>query len=589
MGFEENDDTPPPPPHRKGRVGLWTVLGTLVLFGLVVLGGLSLTGRTLIMPDVLRAEIESRLNAGLGQGSIRLGRIELAVSREGRAELLVRDVTVGDPTGAKLADLNVLRSTIRLGALLRGDVMPSAISLRGAQVTVRRDVEGRFTLSYGGGVERRARNIAGIIDELEDTLSDPALVGIEEIRADDLTVTLEDARTGRLWQASNASLRLARTGTGLSITLVSELFNGTDDLAEVQLSAQSFFGSARASFGATVSGVPAADIAVQAPALSYLGVLDAPISGAIRTRLDGGGALADSPRRSIWRRGALAAGARLRAAVPFERGRAYLHLRPRRRSGSPLTRPLGAVPRVLPRCRARAGRGSAISTAPGRRALTASSALREARIDPEGVFETPVSISDGTADFRIRLDPFLGRDRPALGGGRRCAARRSRRAPGWAERTGTSPSTRVDRIGRAGGAGALAADPRAKTRGAAWLGRNIARRSLFEHQRGDAASPTARRRSRVSASTSRGPSSGTARNGAADRRRRGRASLHDHASHRHRRGQIAGPAGDVDPLRQRLRGADIRDTPSTIALDLAAERQHAGGPRGAVGARGRGF
>jgi len=563
MGFEENDDTPPPPPHRKGRVGLWTVLGTLVLFGLVVLGGLSLTGRTLIMPDVLRAEIESRLNAGLGQGSIRLGRIELAVSREGRAELLVRDVTVGDPTGAKLADLNVLRSTIRLGALLRGDVMPSAISLRGAQVTVRRDGEGRFTLNYGG-VERRARNIAGIIDELEDTLSDPALAGIDEIRADDLTVTLEDARTGRLWQASNASLRLARTGSGLSITLVSELFNGTDDLAEVQLSARSFFGSSRVSFGATVSDVPATDIAVQAPALSYLGVLDAPISGAIRTRLDGEGALADFAATLDLGRGALRPVPDA-PAVPFERGRAYFTFDP---DAQRITfTDLSVQSEVLALSgEGRAWLGDFDGAWPA--SLTGQLGLREARIDPEGVFETPVSISDGTADFRIRLDPFsveIGRLSAEVAGARLDASARA--GVGGAD-WNVAIDAGIDRIGAQE---VLAHWPQTlvpKTR--AWLGRNIAAGSLSNIRAAmrvaDSAPPITGLSFDFAGAEVRYLPEMAPLTGAA-----GRASLHDHRFViAIDEGEIAGPAGDVDLSGSVFEVPDIRDTPSTIALDLAA-------------------
>ncbi len=565
MRFEKSDDTPPPPPHRKGRVGLWTVLGAIVLFGLVVLGGLSLTGRSLIIPDMVRAEIESRINAGLGRGSVRLGRIELAVSREGRAELLVRDVTVGDPTGAKLADLNLLRSNVRLGALLRGDVVPSAISLRGAQITVRRDVEGRFTLSYGGGVERRARDIAGIIDELEDTLSDPGLAGIDEIRADDLTVTLEDARTGRLWQASNASLRLARTGTGLSITLVSELFNGTDDLAEVQLSARSFFGSARASFGATVSGVPAADIAVQAPALSYLGVLDAPISGAIRTRLDSEGALADFAATLDLGRGALRPVPDA-PPVPFERGRAYFSFDPEAQRITFTDVSVQSDVLALS-AEGQAWLGDFDGIWPA--SLTGQLALTEARIDPEGVFETPVSIADGTADFRIRLEPFsveIGRLSAEVAGARLDASARA--GVGGAD-WDVAVDAGIDRIGAKA---VLAHWPQTlvpKTR--EWLERNISAGSLSDIRAAmriaDGAPPISGLSFDFADAEVRylprmAPLTGGA----------GRASLHDHRfviaidS-----GEIAGPMGPVDLSGSVFEVPDIRDTPSTVALGLAAE------------------
>ena len=564
MTPETSDASPPPPPHRRGRVGLWTVLGTLVLFGLVVLTGLSLTGRTLIVPEILRSEIEDRLNTGLDRGSIRLGRIELAVSRQGRAELLVRDVTVGDATGAKLADLNLLRSSVRLGPLIRGDVIPSAIGLRGAQITVRRDAEGQFTLSYGGGVERRARDIAGIIDELEDTLSVPSLAGIDLIRADDLTITLEDARTGRLWQASNASLRLERDEDGLSITVVSELFNGTENLAEVQLSARSFFGSSRASFGAIVSDVPAADIAAQAPALSYLTVLDAPISGAIRTGLDADGALDSFAATLDIASGALRPDADARP-VPFERGRAYFTFDPaeQRIAFSDVS--------VQSDVLSLSGDGQAwLGEFDGNwpSALTGQLFLREASVDPEGLFPTPVAISDGSADFRIRLEPFsveVGRLSVGMAGARVLGSGRAGVAgSGW----DVAMDAEIDRIAAADVVAYWPTSVVPKTR--QWLDRSITAGTLTDVRAAlrlaDGAPPVAGLSFDFAGADVRFLPQMAPLTGAS-----GRASMYDSRFViALEKGRIAGPRGPLDIAGTVFEVPDVRDTPSTIALDLSA-------------------
>ncbi|MEO1239522.1 MAG: hypothetical protein AAFW64_07665, partial [Pseudomonadota bacterium] len=320
---EPDDPVPPQAPPKRARVGLWTVLGTLIIFSLLVLTGLSLTGRTLIAPDWVRAEIESRINAGLPDGSVQLGTVELAVSSQGRAEVLLRNISVGDPTGARLADLNAVRTRLPLSGLLRGEVTPTAIALRGAQITVRRDAQGQFTLSYGGGASGAAQDLASLIDQLDETLMAPSLAQITEFGADDLTITLEDARTGELWQASNAALRLGRNDDGLSITVVSELFNGTDTLAELQFSVRSFADTSAADLGVQVRDVPASDIAAQAPALSYLSVLDAAVSGSIRTTLDDDGLLDTFAATLEIGEGALRPDATA-AAVPFDAGRAFL-------------------------------------------------------------------------------------------------------------------------------------------------------------------------------------------------------------------------------------------------------------------------
>lgn len=562
MRSEDSDETPPPPPHRQGRVGLWTVLGVFVLFGLVVVAGLSLTGRTLVAPDWVRAEVETRLNDGLDQGALRLGQIELAVSRRGRAELLVRDVTVSDPTGAKLADLNLLRTSVALGPLVRGDIKPSSVSLRGAQVTVRRDIEGQFTLSYGGGAARQARDIAGIIDELETTLSVPSLAGIDAIAANDLTITLEDARSGRLWQATNASLTLNRTDAGLNISVASELFNGTDALARVQLSAQSENRSSAVRFGATVTDVPASDIAAQAPALSYFAVLDAPLSGAIRTALDDEGALEDFAATLEIGQGALRPVPDAQP-VPFDRGRAYFTFDPneQRLAFSEVSVQSDVI--------AVSGDGQAwLGDFDGNwpQTLTAQLNLREARIDPDGVFERPVAIGDATADMRLRLDPFsveLGRFSADVSGSRvGVTAAAGVGASGW----DVALDATVDAVDQATAMDLWPQTLIPKTR--RWLDRNITAGVLTNISAAvriaDGAPPIAGvsfdfEEAAVRYLPEMAPLTAAS----------GRASLFDHRfSIALERGRVAGSAGPVDLAGSRFAVPDIRDTPSTIVLDL---------------------
>jgi len=552
------------PPHRRGRVGLWTVLGVLVGFGLVVLTGLSITGRTLIMPDFVRAEVERRLNAGLDQGAVRIGRIELAVGREGRTELLVRDMRVSDATGARLADLNALYASVAPRALLRGEVVPNAVALRGAQITVRRDGAGRFTLSYGGGVAREARDIAGIIDDLEQTLSVPALAGIGRIRADDLTITLEDARTGRLWQAPNAALQLDRDADGLSITVVSELFNGTENLAEVQLSARSFFNSSRASFGATISGVPAADIAVQAPALSYLGVLDAPISGSIRTGLDQGGALDAFAATLDIGAGALRPTADA-PAVPFEGGRAYFTFDPteQRLAFSDIS--------VRSDLLSLSGEGQAwLGDLDGGwpETLTGQLTLREARIDPEGIFEAPLAIAEGSADVRVRLDPFsveVGRLSAGIAGARLLA---SGRAGIGGSDWDVALDAEIDEIDPASVIDHWPTIFVPNTR--RWLETNVRGGRLSNVSAAlriaDGAPPVTGLSFDFESAEVRYLPRMAPLTGAS-----GRASLFGHRFViALAEGTVAGPRGAVDVAGTVFEVPDLRDTPSTIALDLAA-------------------
>ncbi|MEM9851644.1 MAG: DUF3971 domain-containing protein, partial [Pseudomonadota bacterium] len=473
---ETDDPAPPPEPPKRARVGLWTVLGTLIIFSLVVLTGLSLTGRTLIAPDWVRAEIETRINSGLPQGSVRLGGVELAVSPEGRAEVVLRNITVGDPTGARLADLNAVRTRLPLAGLLQGEVAPTAIALRGAQITIRRDAEGQFTLSYGGGAALAAQDFPSIIDELEATLAAPSLAQISEFGADDLTITLEDARTGRLWQASNAALRLGRNDDGLSITVVSELFNGTDTLAELQFSVRSFSETSAADLGVQVRNVAATDIAAQAPALTYLSLLDAAVSGSIRTTLDADGMLDSFAATLEIGKGALRPDADA-AAVPFDAGRAFLTYNPtdQRITFSELSFRSDTL--------AVAAEGHALLgefDGPWPASLTGQLSLQDMRLAPEGMFDAPVAVEDAAADFRLRLDPFaveLGGLSARVGGGLlRATGRAGVGGSGW----DIALDAGIDRVDQAAVLANWPVTLTPETRG--WLMRNLSSGTLTNVQ-----------------------------------------------------------------------------------------------------------
>ena len=222
----------------------------------------------------------------------------------------------------------------------------------------------------------------------------------------------------------------------------------TDDLAEVQLSAQSFFGSSRAEFGATVRTCstisrcrpPAAD------AISQL--LDAADLRGDPHPADGRGSPCDFARDARPGAGRAAAGADA-AGGAFRAPRPRLfHLRPRRAAdhlhGTSRCEVVGA--------RAfgpRAGRGSAISTgawpaSPHRPARPQGSAASNPRVSSED----PVSISTARRYSAFRPRP-VHRSRSA--GSRRvaeCRGSTPRRATGvGGADCETSPSTGIDRIG----------------------------------------------------------------------------------------------------------------------------------------------
>jgi len=395
----EADATGKPARHPV-RTALWVVLAFLV--GLIGAGVVMLvvTDRALVMPAALTQRIEARLNAGLTDGRIDLGQIELALDR-GLPRVAARNVELRDKGGFGIVRLAHVRAALEPLALLRGEINLRRLSLSGAELTVRRNSDGGFSLNF----DQQARTFAGmgaVLDAADAAFARAPLAQVERIEADGLTLALEDARSGRLWQVTGGRITLKRGATGLDVNAVGDIFNGTDDVAQAQVSVQTWADSGRAVLSATVDGVAAQDVALQSPVLSFLGVLDAPISGALRTALDDAGLPETLAGKLEIGAGALSpAGAR---PLKFDSARAYFDY--------------DALQQKISFAEVRAQSDLLSFTATGHsylrdiaddgwpRALVGQFALADLNVAALDLFAAPLRFEGGAVDLRLRPDPF---------------------------------------------------------------------------------------------------------------------------------------------------------------------------------------
>jgi len=455
----------------------WLILLGLILALLAGLGALALTERNLILPAFVTDRVETRLNAGLQRGRIDLGRIGLFVDRRGVPRLSLLDVGLFDTDGTGVAQLNRVQATFDPVALLEGRIAPRNLGLDGAQVTLRRTADGTFALSFGQGVAAFP-GLSAVLAELEAIMEQPLFAQLRAVDVRDITVTIEDARTARVWQIVGGQMGLARSDETLDLSLLAEVFNGTDDLARVQMSARSVRGDGRASITAQITGVAAQDIALQSPALAFLGVLDAPISGALRATLDTGGKLEELAGTLDIGAGAVRPRTET-APLPFDDARTYFTYRP---ADQKITFSQIAVQSDALSAEITGHAYLRELTDQGfPRALVAQLQLNRLRVAPLGLFADTLTFQQGAADVRLRLNPFtldigqLVLSEPGADTALRYVARGEIRADpgGWNVALDLDvPEVPVDR--------ALALWPvplAARTRD--WLGRNITAGSLF--------------------------------------------------------------------------------------------------------------
>ena len=395
---------PPMPWSRRlawaaSRAALMMVVFLALTVGAATLFG----GRPLALPVWVVAEAEARLNAVLGgQGQVSLGGAEVVFGPDRAPELRLSELRLL-PAGGGSVLLPEVVARFDAGGVLRGQMAPSRVLVSGAQVALRRNADGQIELDLGGDAATAAPDsLAALLQRIDAGLTQPALAGLDRIEAVALTLTLDDRRAGRVWTVGDGRLALIRTDAESVLDLGFGLQGGAGLPATAQMRFAVAHGGQGARLSARVDGVAAADLAAQSPLLSWLGVLEAPISGDLRTELGPDGSVAALD-------GSLAIGAGALRPVPG--------IRP-----VPLNR--AEIVFAWDAARARMTASRVAVDSPALR-LTASAhadltgmhdgvpdafvsqvRFEEVLVNPEGVFAEPVRFSEGAMDLRLRLDPF---------------------------------------------------------------------------------------------------------------------------------------------------------------------------------------
>ncbi|MBW0157795.1 hypothetical protein [Sedimentimonas flavescens] len=425
-----------PAGRRPARFGIWLLLSLPVIALAAIFAFMAVTHVPIRLPVWAVERVEARANSAL-EGRMRVslaGGADLIVDEGGVPRVRFQMVEITRPSGMPLAVFAEMRATLWSQPLLRGKVELRGFRVRGATLALRRMADGRIDLDLGGAGALSGLQIGTLseaTDLFEAAFETSALSKVEQILAEDVRIRLNDERLGRVWQVSEGRFRLTQNREQIAVTLSLDAGQRDELPAQLALSATTQKRSKEASFGAVVTSVPARDLAVQSPALAVLGVLDAPISGSLRSGLDAQGQLKLMEGSLEVGAGAIspAEGA---IPLPFAGGKLFLSYD-------------GKTQRVRvsdmsfqSRALRLKGSGQALlrdfrNGLPS--ALLAQVAISDLRLDPEGIFDKPARFSQGAADLRISLSPFkveLGQLQ-LIEGERRISARgeASADAAGW--------------------------------------------------------------------------------------------------------------------------------------------------------------
>lgn len=398
-------------PGRSARRGIrWHAIRSVFLIALVplvfaLLAPLLIIGQEVTAPSWIKVRVEEQASRLLNGGSLRFGAITVEVGRDLHPVVRMTGTVLADAEGVVVARVPAIAAQLSpRGLVFLREVLPQRITLTGAQITLRRSKDGSVALAFEAAAPaaREAASPGALLAGLEAVFDRPVLEAMEQIRAEGLVVNYDDARAGRAWTVDGGALALDLETDELRLSGALALLSGRDFVTTIDLDLRSDRGSGVTDVSVAVEDALAADIATQSPALSWLGLLDARLSAQLEGRIDEGGAV--GPLRAALQidGGALRPTPEARP-VGFEEVQASL-------SYDPAAGQIGFDDvRIVSDWGSIEGYGQAYMREitegwPG--ALLGQFNLSRIALDPAGLYPKPVSLSQASAEFRLRLDPF---------------------------------------------------------------------------------------------------------------------------------------------------------------------------------------
>lgn len=389
----------------RGRTGIWALFSLAALGVVVLAAALVIQGRPVIAPDWMKSELEERIGKALPGLSVEVGEVSVVFEQEWTPRVRLRDIDVRQSDGASLIQLSDIETTLGLPALMQGQLRPHSIWLTGAQLALRRDADGGFDLAFGDGQLQLGQggSLAELIEGLDRVFSVPQFSALRMIDVDSVTVRYEDARAQRGWSVDGGRVQLNRTGDDLRLRGDFALLTGGATAAILEMNYESRIGTPAASFGIGFEDMAAADIASQGPSLAWLGILDAPISGALRASVDDSGQIGPLNATLQISAGVLQPTPETKP-IPFESARSYF-------TYTPATQKLRFDEFSLESkwatlsVEGQAFLGGIEAGLPND--MLAHFSITDILINPDNLYSEPVQLEGARMDLRLQLDPFV--------------------------------------------------------------------------------------------------------------------------------------------------------------------------------------
>ncbi len=361
--------------------------------------------RPIAAPTWLRDKVEQQLNDVSEDVSVSFGELDFILNQGWQPQARVRNVVVSNASGEEIVGFSEADVQFAMRPLLSGQVNPKSIVVSGVFATLLRDMDGKISLRGGSALaapSRKAGSLLELIEQLDAAFELPELDELASAEVQSLTLRYEDSQSERVWVVDGGRLRLNHDGNDLALSADLAVLGGGTEVATLEANYTSAIGDAQAEFGLNISDIAAQDIALQSPALSWLSVLRAPISGALRSGVSADGTLTPLNATLQIGEGAVQPSEAAKP-IPFSSARSYFTYRPDTQIID--FDELSVVSKWI--TASTDGQASLVGLERGvLDELVGQFKLPAFVVNPNGLYDDPVGFDGAEMDFQLKLDPF---------------------------------------------------------------------------------------------------------------------------------------------------------------------------------------
>ena len=390
------------PPVMRRIFAIFIAALTSIFFAAVLFVVL-LHNREVELPNWATTYVSNQIEVSLSDLNMTFERAFITLDENWRPSLGFKDIEVSPGKVPKPVLLNRMLIKLSLARALEGKLRINTVEVDGVFVTLLRDQTGAVKAQFGDFDSQfeKAPSTSDLIAAVDIFLRQQALSSFLSLDVRGITLDYVDRRSDSRWAVDGARLNIKKTEDKLVARADMALLTGGADVATLETSFEHVIGADESSFGLSFVDMPAEIVSSQLPALAWLSVLKAPISGALRGGFDNSGSLQPISASLQISNGALQPNSESRAIL-FDAASAYFTY-----DASQAMLSFDEVS-ISSRDLSLSAEGFAVLEPKNNwpSGLFGQFTFADIRVNPDGQLDAPVTLNQGMMDFRLLLEPF---------------------------------------------------------------------------------------------------------------------------------------------------------------------------------------